>query len=47
MPGQAHFRDFIALTFANSAGNAGRHIRQARQNWTSFMAYDCIRLSVR
>ncbi len=37
----------IALTFANSADNAGRHIRQARQNWTSFMAYDCIRLSVR
>ena len=37
----------IALTFVNSVGNAGRHIRQARQNWTSFMAYDCIRLSVR
>ena len=37
----------IALTFATSLhGNVG-HIRQARQNWTSFMAYDCIRLSMR
>ncbi|MDA8378093.1 MAG: hypothetical protein M0Z50_13760, partial [Planctomycetia bacterium] len=36
----------IALTFAGTHGQSNRHIRRARQNWTSFMAYDCIRLSM-
>ncbi len=36
----------VSLSFASALPGSGKLARKVRANWTSFMAYDCIRLSV-
>ncbi len=36
----------VSLSFASALPGSGKIARKVRANWTSFMAYDCIRLSM-